>query len=143
MDGADTTRRKGEWGSDGRRLVIGFLVAAIAIVPAVSGAAGAVDPTRGRVQVTVVGVARASGPVCLTLRDLTENMVVGSYCDGDVTDQNPSPGRIALDLPRRSFAVDASARGGTVESVTPGQFVLGVRQSVVVRLARTESSRRS
>jgi hypothetical protein len=85
--------------------------------------------------VIVVGLNRASGAVCLTLRDLTENMVVGSYCDGETTDGDVRPGRISLDLPQRSFAVDARAPGARIERVTPGRFKLGRQQTIVVRLA--------
>jgi hypothetical protein len=118
------------------RVVVGVALAtALAIWPSLAGSTGApVGGTRGQLLVSVVGGRQGTGPVCVTLRDLTERMVVGSYCDGDDADGDSRRGRIALDLPRRSFAVDARVRGGTIESISPRHFDLGRRQTVVVRL---------
>jgi hypothetical protein len=118
----------------GRSIVGGSLAVALTIVPALTARGAAVGGARGQVTVMVVGAGRATGPVCLTLRDLTKNMVVGSYCDGDTVDNDARVGRISLDLPRRSFAVDARAPGAKVKSVTPRHFQLGRRQTIVVRL---------
>jgi hypothetical protein len=121
------------------RLFVGVgLAVGLMISPVLSvRGADAVGGTRGQVTVMIVGVNRATGPVCLILRDLTVNMVVGSYCDGDSGDLDSHTGRISLDLPQRSFAVDARAPGAKVESVTPRHFQLGRRQTIVVRLAAT------
>jgi hypothetical protein len=118
------------------RFVIGVALAtALAIWPSLAeGTGAAVGGTRGQLLVSVVGGGQGTGPVCVTLRDLTEQMVVGSYCDGDDADGDSRRGRIALDLPRRSFAVDARVRGGTIESISPRHFDLGRRQTVLVRL---------
>jgi hypothetical protein len=120
----------------GRLIVGGSLAVALTVAPVLSvRSVAAVGGTRGQVTVMVVGHNRATGPVCLTLRDLTENMVVGSYCDGETGDSDSRSGRISLNLPQRSFAIDARAPGATVESVSPRHFQLGRRQTIVVRLA--------
>lgn len=118
------------------RLATGALLAtSLVIGPMLAdGASAAASGARGQLIVSVVGGQRGSSPVCITLRDRTENMVVGSYCDGDKADRDRHRGRISLDLPRRSFAIDARAPGATVESISPRHFELGRRQVVVVRL---------
>jgi hypothetical protein len=124
-------------------LLAGSLTVALTTAPLLTASTdAAVGGTRGQVTVVVYGLKHATGPVCLKLRDLTENMVVGSYCDGDTTDGDPRAGRIALDLPQRSFAVGARAPGASVQRVTPQRFELGRRQTVVVRLAAGDSSSR-
>jgi hypothetical protein len=120
----------------GRLVAGGSLAIALTIAPVLSARSfAAVGGARGQVTVMVVGLSRATGPVCLTLRDLTENMVVGSYCDGETGDGDSRSGRISLDLPQRSFAVDARSPGARVASVTPRRFQLGRQQTIVVRLA--------
>lgn len=89
--------------------------------------------SRGRLSIAVVG-DRQRGSACVTLRDLTENLVVGSYCDGDLTDLNRRVGRIELDLPQRSFAIDARVSGASVSSISPNHFELRSRRSIVVRV---------
>lgn len=119
------------------RLAIGAsVVGAVVLVPIVGNPSG-VDArgSRGRVTIAVVG-NRQSGSACVTLRDLTENFVVGSYCDGDLADLNRRSGRIELDLPQRSFAIDARVSGASVSSISPKHFELRTRQSIVVRVER-------
>jgi hypothetical protein len=117
------------------RVTIGVsVVGAIVLVPAFGGSSGVeARGSRGRVTVAVVG-GRNAGPACVTLRDLTKQMVVGSYCDGDVADLNLHTGRIELDLPQRSFAIDVRVPGASVTRISPQTFDLGSRQSVVVRV---------
>lgn len=108
-------------------LILGMLFAA--------SSQAAVDNTRGTVNIVVANAARASGPICLSVRDLTMNMVVGLICDGDDLDLSPRSGRITLDLPRRTFAMTATAPGATVSRISPGTFELRQAQTVLVHLA--------
>jgi hypothetical protein len=119
------------------RLTIGAsLVGIMTMVPTFGGSAGVeAQDARGRVTVTVVG-GRNAGPACVTLRDVTKQMVVGSYCDGDLADLNQRDGRIELDLPRRSFVVDVRVPDASIKSISPKRFELGKRQSIVVRVER-------
>jgi hypothetical protein len=141
MDGVIGNRWRRGFGFAGRLLAGSILAVALTVAPVLAvRSVAAVGGTRGEVTVKVVGANRASGPVCLVLRDLTINMVVGSYCDNDTGDGNPRTGIISLNLPQRSFAVDALAPGVTVASVTPRHFHLTRRQTIVIRLAAPASS---
>jgi hypothetical protein len=119
------------------RLAIGAsVVSAVVLVPVISNSSG-VDArgSRGRLTIVVVG-DKQNRSACVTLRDLTENFVVGTYCDGDWADLNRRIGRIELDLPQRSFAIDARISGASISSISPKHFELRSRQSIVVRVER-------
>jgi hypothetical protein len=122
-----------------RLVQVGLAIALLVVAPLLPGGssaqAGASD--RGRLVVVVTGTRVAAEGTCVVLRDLTVGMAVGAYCDNDDADRDGRTGRLDLDLPRRSFAIGARTPGRDVLQVTPARFVLGARQTVVVRLGRS------
>jgi hypothetical protein len=125
------------------RLALGLL-ALLTVVTGPAGDAGARSASsadRALLTVSIRGQAETTGPVCLVLRDKTENMVVGSYCDNDATDQDPAARSILIDLPHRSFSVDVQAPGAEVRSVSPRSFTLDRDRTIQVTLAKPRADR--
>jgi len=124
------------WQAAGRLAIGASVVGAVVLVPIVGSPSGAdARGSRGRLTVVVTGDNQNSS-TCVTLRDLTEDFVVGTYCDGEWADLNRRIGRIELDLPQRSFAIDARVEGASISGISPKHFELRSRQSVVVRVER-------
>jgi hypothetical protein len=114
----------------------GLLVVSTLITPLfpLNGSVSAGSSDRGLLTIVVTGPRVRDAEVCISLRDLTNNFVVGSYCDNDEVDQDARAGRMVIELPRRAFAVSARATGCQMSRVTPSRFVLTARQTLHVRL---------
>lgn len=124
-----------------RSLLGSGLLIALVMLPFFATRSEAADrASRGTLNVVVANSSRASGPICLSVRDLTVGMVVGLFCDGGELDLDSKSGRISIDLPRRSFAIDAMAPGINVVYVIPEKFALKRTQNVLVQLSRKPGS---
>lgn len=118
------------------RSMIALIMASLMLVSPTGfhGTAEAGSRDFGRLVIVISGASARDLSVCVTLRDLTNNFVVGSYCDNDENDQDMRTGRIQLELPRREFAVSARATGTKVVQVTPTRFALTARQTLHIKL---------